>query len=197
MPEQLDEIIVWIQNLGPLAPVAYGILYALISLTGLSTAALTILAGTLFGVQVAMIVVVVSATIGAMIAFYLARYLRQRFVSDTARSSNPDGRFQRFIQRIEDNAQQRGFMIIALMRLSFLPYIPVSYAAGAVKKLKARDFLLATFLTNIFGSFVFIFLGASLTESWPLVLLAIVVLIGFLQIPKLIKRRQRDVTEKI
>lgn len=192
----VERIQVWVDDFGLLGPVVFGLLYIAISLTGLSTAALTILAGTLFSLPLALLVVVFFATCAAMIAFYLARYLRQTFVNENLPAAPDQNALQRFVQRIEDNAKTRGFMVIALMRLSFLPYIPVSYAAGAVKNLKARDFLLATFLTNIFGSFVFIFLGKSLTESWPLVILAIILLIAFLQLPQLIKRYQHDQPDK-
>lgn len=180
--ERLTEIII---NLGIWGPIVYILIYITVTIVGVSAAIFTILAGTLFGVKKALFIVVIGATIAASIAFFIARYFRENIFNS---NKNKKSKLDKIIKKIENNAESRGFVTIVILRLSFLPYIPLSYASGLVKKLKARDFILATFLTNIFGSFVFIFLGASITQSIPIFLGAIILVLLFMQIPKLIKK---------
>ena len=181
----IESIRAIVEGTGIFAPLIFMILYVIISLFGVSAAAMTILAGTLFGLVEGLIIVVIAATVSATIAFYVARYFSKRFIKKKIEDKNL---FDKLVDRIDKTAEKKGFMTIAILRLSFMPYIPLSYAAGLVKSLKSIDFVLATFITNIFGSFVFIFLGASIVESLPLFILAIILLILFLQLPKLIKK---------
>lgn len=182
----VDSIRGLIESKGIFGPIIFILLYIVISLFGISAAAMTILAGTLFGLLQGLIIVVIAATISATIAFYFARFFSERIIKN--KKKKDEGLFNKMVKKIEETAEKKGFMTIAILRLSFMPYILLSYAAGFVKTLKARDFILATFLTNIFGSFVFIFLGASIVESLPLFLLAIVLLILFFQVPKIVKK---------
>lgn len=174
-----DKISSFISSFGVFGPLVFGLLYIIISLFGISAAALTILAGVLFSLPVAMSVVVISATIVATLGFLISRYFSKYL-------SNKESKL---VKKVEEKCEKNGFLAIAILRLLFLPYMPLSYAAGLVKKLKLKDFVLATFLTNIFGSFFFIFLGYSLTKSLPYVIVAILLLIGFFQIPKLLKKK--------
>lgn len=103
--------------------------------------------------------------------------------------SNKSKPLQSIVNVIEKNCKDNGFTAIAILRLSFMPYIILSYAAGLVKTLRFRDFILATFLTNIFGSFVFIILGASLTQSWPLFIVAVVLVLLFTILSKHLKSK--------
>lgn len=177
----------FVNSFGPYSMTVFVLIYILITLFGFSAAIFTILAGTLFGVGWGLFLVVVAATVAAGIAFYIARYFSHKLASGTIKNKT----MQNIISKIEKNCEKNGFMAIAILRLSFMPYIPLSYGAGVVKTLKFRDFILATFLTNIFGSFVFIFLGASITQSLPLFIGAIILLILFMQTPKLIKKWEK------
>lgn len=181
-----QEISHFVNSFGIFAILIFGIIYVGVSLTGFSAVVLTILAGTLFGLWLGLIIVTISATISASIAFYISRFFAYRF-SGGEKIHNKT--IQSFIEKIEKNCEKNGFTTIAVLRLSFLPYIPLSYASGLVKTLKFRDFILATFLTNIFGSFVFIVLGASFTQSWPLFVGAVILVLLFTVISKYLKRR--------
>lgn len=182
----------FINSFGPLGATVFFILYIIITLFGFSAAIFTVLAGTLFGVKWGLILVVGAATLSATIAFFIARKFSKSML-DNRKINNKT--VHNIVTKIEKTAQDKGFMTIAILRLSFLPYIPLSYAAGLVKNLKSRDFILATFITNIFGSFVFIFLGASIMENLPLFLGAIVLVVAFSQLPKLIKKYMKKEVE--
>jgi uncharacterized membrane protein YdjX (TVP38/TMEM64 family) len=174
-----------VNSFGFWAPIIFILIYVFITIFGFSAAALTILAGLIFGVWKGLIVVVIGATLSGTIAFYIARILRNNFFSNKKLNSNL---IQKLSDRIEKTCKKNGFLTIAILRLSFMPYIPLSYAAGLVQNLKAKDFILATLLTNIFGSFVFIYLGNSITQSIPIFILAMILLLLFIQIPKLLDK---------
>lgn len=157
-----DALTELIESTGIWAPIVFALFYIAITLIGISAAFFTVLAGTLFGTVNGLIIVVISATISATIAFFITRFLSKEFLSD--KSSKKQSVVHGLIEKIDKQVEKNGFYAITILRLSFLPYIPLSYASGLVKKLKASDFILATFITNIFGSFVFIFLGDRIGE---------------------------------
>lgn len=179
----IDFLKSYVKSLGIFGPLAFIVIYIIFALTSFPATVLTISAGIIFGLWYGLLYVVIAATLAATIAFYIARYYREKFIEDRFKSKT----FKKIVTKIEDHAEKRGFFIITILRLSFMPFIPLSYASGLVKKLKAKDFILATILTDIIGSFVFIYLGFSITKSIPYFLLGVCLLILFLHIPKLVK----------
>lgn len=179
----------YIDGLGPLGVIAYCIIYIAMSLLGFSTILMTILAGTLFGLGVGMAIVVFSATLAAMIAFYISRYIKKSTVTKRPiNATNRTDQIQKVMNSIEDNAEKRGFIAILILRLSFVPYIAISFAAGLVSKLKVRDFLLATLLVNIFSSFVFIYLGDEFIKNVPLLFFVAAIVPLLILMPRMIRK---------
>ncbi|MCH8520202.1 MAG: VTT domain-containing protein [Nanoarchaeota archaeon] len=174
----------FLEPFGSYSMIIFALLYIIITLFGFSAVVFTVLAGTLFGIGWGLVIVVIAATLASGIAFYIARYFSTIFFKGEIKNQA----LHNLIEKIEKNCDKNGFTTIVILRLSFMPYIPLSYAAGLVKTLKFRDFILATFITNIFGSFVFIVLGASITKSWYVFVGAIMLVLLFTQFPKLIKK---------
>jgi|AntRauTorcE11897_2_1112592.scaffolds.fasta_scaffold16931_2 uncharacterized membrane protein YdjX (TVP38/TMEM64 family) len=181
----LGAIADYVDDSGSIGVIVFGLVYFGLILIGVSTAALTVIAGTLFGIITAMVVVVASATLSAAAAFMIARHAKHLLYKKTVGTTSELG----IVQRIDRAAKHNGFSAVAVMRLSFLPYIPVSYGAGFVRNLRFRDFIWATFVTNILRSFVFIFLGASFRESFPIFLVAIGVVVGYVLLSKKLRRK--------
>ncbi|MEX0668807.1 MAG: VTT domain-containing protein [Candidatus Saccharimonadales bacterium] len=184
----LGAIVTFVEDLGFMGIFVYGLIYFILSLVGISTAVLTVFAGTLFGVVLGMGVAITAATASATVAFYVARYAKKRLRTRFGGRNTNQG----IVHRIESTADTSGFSTIALMRLSFLPYIPVSYGAGLVDSLRFHHFFWATFLKNIFGAFVFVFLGASFREGLPFFLAAVALVIVYMLLSKRIKRKNRN-----
>jgi uncharacterized membrane protein YdjX (TVP38/TMEM64 family) len=184
----------WVQGLGWVGLLLYGILFILLGLLGVSKIAMTVLAGVLFGVYQAMVMTVIAATIAAVIAFFIARhfqnFLHRKLNKDRAKAHH--GKWQKLIYKIEQNAEKRGFFTIAILRLAFVPLMMTSYSAGLIKSLKFIEFFWAILLTNIYMHFVYIFVGTSWQQNLPIFLLAIVLLILFLQTPKIVKKYSGD-----
>lgn len=180
----------WVEPYGSLAIVAFGAIYTALSIIGVSKVAMTVLAGTLFGFLEALIVTVVASTAAAVIGFFLARRFRQFISRRLLQTTRHDKTtmLQSAVDTIESNAAQRGFFTVALLRLSLVPLMFLSYSSGLVQSLRARDFIAAIFLTNIYVNFVYIFLGFSLTESLPMFAAAVALLLLFMYLPQVIER---------
>ncbi len=187
----LEAIGEWVQGLGWIGLILYGVLFIVLGLLGLSKIAMTVLAGVLFGPVVAMIVTVIAATIAAVIAYYIAYHFQDTLYRRMKKNDKDKGsisKWHKLIYKIEQNAETRGFYTIAIVRLSFVPLMMTSYAAGLIRTLKFRDFFWAMLATNVYMHAVYIFVGTSWQQNLPIFLAAIALLLLFIQTPKLISK---------
>jgi uncharacterized membrane protein YdjX (TVP38/TMEM64 family) len=166
------------------------LIYFGVSISGVSALPLTILAGTLFGLFEGLLYVIIATTLSGSISFYIARYFRE-FVFRKKSGEKNKGVIRNIVNKIENNAKKRGFGIIFILRMSFVPYIMLSYASGFVKNLRFRDYILATIITNVIINFVLIFFGFSITKNLELAIVSTLFIIGlFLLVQFYIKRKK-------
>jgi len=170
----IDNINNFISQFGMVGPIIFILLYIFLILIGFSSAILSTTAGLLFGLRDGYIIVNISSIIGSSIAFYIGRNFENKL-----KKLEKIKKINFIIKQIRKNAKKNGFTTIFSLRLAFIPYIWLSYLGGLIKELKFKDFFLATFITNLFGSFIFIFLGFSITQSLPIFILGIILLILF------------------
>ncbi|MBL0226041.1 MAG: TVP38/TMEM64 family protein [Geobacteraceae bacterium] len=127
------------------------ILQTALSLPGAAILSLT--AGAIFGPLMGTVYAVVSASIGATLAFLVTRYLLRDLV------------LQRFGSRLEGmnrELEQRGLNYLLFLRLvPVFPFFLINLAAG-LTRLPLRTFMLGTLIGIIPGGFVFVNAGASL-----------------------------------
>lgn len=125
--EQLGDLREWIHLLGAWGPVVFVFLYAAAVVAALPGSALTVAAGALFGSVLGVIVVSLASTLGASLAFLVARY----FARDaTARWLSQNEKFRRLDQLTEDH----GAMIVALTRLvPLFPFNLLNYGFGLTR----------------------------------------------------------------
>ncbi len=186
----LEAIGTWVQDLGVIGFIIYGIAFIVFGMLGFSKVAMTLLAGVLFTFTEAMIITLVAATIASTLGFFVARYFHETVharLEAHAKKRQSDN-MQKLIYKIEQNAQDRGFIIISVLRLSFVPMMMMSYASGLIHTLRFRDFFWAILLTNVYMHFVYIFVGTSFRENFPLFILAVLALMLFYKTPKLVKK---------
>jgi uncharacterized membrane protein YdjX (TVP38/TMEM64 family) len=168
----------------------YGVAYVVLGMLGLSKIAMTVLAGAIFPLAEAWIVTVIAATVAATLGFYLTRHFKA-VLSRRIMKSQVDqqkSKLQSIIERIEKNAGERGFYTVAILRLSFVPLMFLSYASGLVTTLRSKEFISAILVTNAYVNFVYIFLGDSLTRNIAMFSVAIAVLLLSMWVPKIIER---------
>jgi uncharacterized membrane protein YdjX (TVP38/TMEM64 family) len=125
--------------------------------------------GLLFGTALGTPVSIVSATLGATLAFTIARHMGRDAAEQIAH-----GR----VRRAREWIGGRGFLSVLYARLApGLPYSLVNYAAG-LAPIRARDFVLATAIGCAPRAFAYTALGGSLHDlSKPEALVAIGILV--------------------
>lgn len=114
---------------------------------------LTIAAGVLFGPVVGIPVAVVAATGSALVAFQVGKTFSPAAMCEGEGAS--------VIDRWSGRMREESFLTVMLMRLAFLPYDLVNYAAGFVR-IHPGAFVAATALGSLPGTVAFVLAGASL-----------------------------------
>ena len=172
----IENLQLLVKNSGVWAPVIFILLYIILILFGFSAGVMTVTAGIIFNPYLAFALVMVASLTGATIAFLIGKHFRNK-LKNLEKSNHK--KIKKILKKIEDNSKNHGFMTILTLRIAFVPFIWLSYLSGAVKEMKFKPFITATLLTNIFGAFVYIFLGFSITQNLPLLIGAIIVVIIF------------------
>lgn len=145
---------------GPLAPFAYALLYAVVTLSPLPKSVFTLAAGAVFGVAVGLPVVVAGATGGAVLAYYLARLLGRDAVQRLTGVS---------VARYDAWLARSGLQAVLVARLlPIIPFTVVNYLAG-LTALRLRVLVLGTVVGILPATTAYVVLGAYGSEpgSWP------------------------------
>jgi uncharacterized membrane protein YdjX (TVP38/TMEM64 family) len=117
----------WLQGLGPLGPLIYFVIYIIAVIATVPNGALSIAAGILFGSVVGVILVSLAATVGAALAFLIARHF---LLESTVNWLGDNHHYQRLDRLMEEH----GAIVVALTRL--IPIFPsnfLSYGFGLTK----------------------------------------------------------------
>ena len=100
------------------------------------------------------------------------------------------------LQGYFDRMRKNSFETIFFMRLVFLPYDLVNYAAGFLK-IRYLPFILATILGSLPGTVSFVLFGASSgldkgtpNFDWRIFAVSVLIFVASLLISRLLKRRQ-------
>ncbi len=144
----------WVASNGILAPILFGLAYILIVALSLPIASLaTLVIGFLFGIVVGSVVVVICATIGAIILFLAARYALGDYLRGKAGPA---------VKRMEKGFQEDAFSYLMVLRLvPLFPFFLVNLVP-AFLGVSTRIFALATFIGIIPGSIVYVSVGNGL-----------------------------------
>jgi uncharacterized membrane protein YdjX (TVP38/TMEM64 family) len=133
----LPQFTLWVRDLGWAGPIVFMAGYLVAELLLVPASLLTLAAGALFGVAPGTVYVLISATVGAGIAFLLARHSLRRRVEGWMRG-NP-----RFAA-IDEAIAREGWKIVFLLRLSpAFPFVILNYALG-LTRIRFVDYLWAS-----------------------------------------------------
>ena len=179
-----------VEDAGALAPLVYGVAYALAVTVILPASPLTVAAGVLFGPVVGVVTVLVGATTGAVGAFGIARIVGRGPVEQLA---------GRRVQAVDRFVAERGLVALLLLRL--LPVIPfgVLNLVAGVTVLRLRDYIIATALGIVPATVAFVVVGGTLDDpTSPAFLVAVgllvVVTVGGALGARRLRRRDLDAT---
>jgi uncharacterized membrane protein YdjX (TVP38/TMEM64 family) len=148
-----NDLVAQIESYDPaLTRLVYVALYILGTVFLLPGVILSFIGGLLFGVWEGTLYTWIGATIGATAAFFLARLLGREFVNQLL-----GGKFR----SLDDRVRERGFVSVFLLRLvPLFPFNGVNFGCG-LTSVRPRDYVLATALGIIPGTFVYQYLFAN------------------------------------
>lgn len=176
----------WVSDAGPLAPLWFVLAYAAATVLFAPGSILTLAGGALFGPLLGTLYNLTGATLGAALAFLIARYLAGNWVANRA-----GGRLQHMI----DGVEKEGWRFVAFVRLvPLFPFNILNYALG-LTRIKFVHYLLATYICMLPGALAYTYLGYAGREAvgggGDLVqksLLALALLAAVMFLPRLVRR---------
>jgi len=179
----------WVRDAGPVAPLLFMLIYALAAVLFLPGSVVTLAGGALFGPVLGTFYNLTGATLGATLAFLVARYLAADWVSKKA-----GGRVRQLIKGVEGE----GWQFVAFVRLvPLFPFNLLNYALG-LTRLRLLPYVLATYVFMLPGAFAYTYLGYAGREAVAggegmiqkgLLALALLAVVAFL--PRLIGNLRR------
>jgi len=148
----------YVRGLGALGYVVYTVVYALCVVAFVPASILTLGAGAIFGFVGGTIVVVIGATIGATLAFLLARtVMRKRVEAMTAKSAK--------FRALDRAIASEGTKIVFLVRLAVVfPFTYINYAFG-LTAIPLWRYVIATLFGIIPATAAFVFASSAATSA--------------------------------
>ena len=151
--DQVHALLAWVDDQGLIGPLLFIIVMALVVVLMIPGVMLTTGAGFVFGVIEGTIAVVLGTTLGATIAFLLARY---GFSNRAAGVIRRHGR----LKAISDHFATEGWKIVLVTRLvPFFPFKLSNYVFG-LTKMPLRGFVLGTLIGEVPLSAHNVYLGS-------------------------------------
>jgi uncharacterized membrane protein YdjX (TVP38/TMEM64 family)/rhodanese-related sulfurtransferase len=179
----------WIHDAGAIAPLLFMLVYALAAVLFLLGAVMTLAGGALFGPVLGTLYNLTGATLGATLAFLIARYLASDWVAKKA-----GGRVKQLINGVEGE----GWRFVAFVRLvPLFPFNLLNYALG-LTRLRLLPYIIATYIFMLPGAVAYTYLGYAGREAVAggegmiqkgLLALALLAVVAFL--PRLIGNLRR------
>jgi uncharacterized membrane protein YdjX (TVP38/TMEM64 family) len=148
----------YVRGLGALGYVVYIIVYAICVVAFVPASILTLGAGAIFGFVGGTIVVVIGATIGATLAFLLARtVMRRRVEGMTAKNAK--------FRALDRAIAGEGTKIVFLVRIAVVfPFTYINYAFG-LTAIPLWRYVVATFFGILPATAAFVFAGSAATSA--------------------------------
>lgn len=140
-----------IQDLGAVGILLFILGYALATVAFVPGSLLTLAAGAVYGIGRGTAIVFVAATLGASLAFLVARYVARSAVETRLQGHEKFSAVDRAVGR-------QGFRIVTLLRLSpIFPFNALNYALG-LTRVRFRDYVLAS-IGMLPGTLLYVYYG--------------------------------------
>ena len=140
----------WVKSAGIAAPLLFMAAYILATVLFLPGSVLTLAGGALFGPVWGTLYNLTGATIGATIAFFIARYLASDWVA-----KKMGGRTRRLVNGVE----AEGWRFVAFVRLvPLFPFNLLNYALG-LTRINAWHYVITSFIAMLPGAIAYTYLG--------------------------------------
>jgi uncharacterized membrane protein YdjX (TVP38/TMEM64 family) len=185
----------WVDGLGVWGPLAFIGGYALATVLFVPGSLLTLAGGAIFGLAKGTLIVFLGASIGAALAFLIARYVARRPIERRLQENDK-------VAAIDRAVAKEGRKIVFLLRLTpALPFTLLNYALG-LTKVRFIDYLLACFgmlpgtllyvyYGKVAGDITTIAAGAGTQRDWKSYTLLAVGLVAAIAVTAVITRVAR------
>jgi pyruvate/2-oxoglutarate dehydrogenase complex dihydrolipoamide dehydrogenase (E3) component/uncharacterized membrane protein YdjX (TVP38/TMEM64 family) len=151
-----EKIRTWVASFGIWSPLVFIVLYAVSLPLLIPASPFSVVAGGLFGPYLGTLYTITGATLGASLAFILARFFGKSFVKNYLEEKFSS------IQKINNKLEDFGFTTILLIRLiPIFPFTAASFSFG-LTKMKFSHFFFGTLLGSLPGTFAYVSLGSGL-----------------------------------
>lgn len=185
----LEATVTWVAGFGLIAPLVYTALRVVSAVLLVPGLFLSLAAGVLFGPVWGAVYNLIASTLGAVLAFLVARYLAAHWVEQRL-----GGRLKKIVEGVE----AEGWKFVAFVRLvPLFPYNILNYALG-LTRIKLSHFTFASFVCMIPGDVAYVYIGyagreamAGNESSIQLGLIALGLLACIVFLPSLVKRIRR------
>lgn len=142
----------WIGGLGIWGPVVLALVYVVATVLFVPGTILTLAAGALFGLVVGTVTVSIASTLGAALAFLIARYVARDKTAAMA------GRNRKF-SAIDKAIGEGGWKIVAMLRLSpAIPFNLQNYLYG-LTPVRFWTCIATSWVAMLPGTFLYVYLG--------------------------------------
>jgi len=185
-PQALEQ---WVHNAGFAGPIVFMMIYAIGTVFFLPGSVLTLAGGAIFGPVLGTLYNLTGATIGATLAFLVARYLASDWVEQKV-----GGR----LKQLKEGVEEEGWRFVAFVRLvPLFPFNILNFALG-LTRIRLWHYVLASFICMLPGGIAYTYLGYAGREAIAggegliqkgLIALALLACTAFL--PRLIKHLRR------
>jgi uncharacterized membrane protein YdjX (TVP38/TMEM64 family)/rhodanese-related sulfurtransferase len=146
----------WVHDAGPAAPLVFMLIYAAAAVLFLPGSVLTLAGGALFGPLLGTFYNLTGATLGAALAFLIARYLASDWIAEKA-----GGRVRQLMRGVETE----GWRFVAFVRLvPLFPFNLLNYALG-LTRLRLIPYLIASYVFMLPGAVAYSYLGYAGREA--------------------------------
>jgi uncharacterized membrane protein YdjX (TVP38/TMEM64 family) len=180
--DHLKALQAWIGDLGYWGPLVFVVLYSITTVAALPGSVMSVFAGAVFGPVVGVAAVIFGATLGASLAFLVARYFAREAVSSWLSSKEK-------FRQLDDLTEKQGAIMVAVTRLvPLFPFNLLNYGFG-LTKVPFWTYVGWSFLCMLPGTVLYVVGASAVTEAlaegrvpWVLVVVvaAILVIITFL-----------------
>ncbi len=146
----------WLESAGMAAPLLFMAIYALGTVLFLPGSVMTLAGGALFGPVLGTFYNLTGATLGAALAFLIARYLASDWVERRTGGK---------LKRLKEGVEQEGWRFVAFVRLvPLFPFNLLNYALG-LTRIRFWHYVVASYLCMLPGAIAYTYLGYAGREA--------------------------------
>jgi uncharacterized membrane protein YdjX (TVP38/TMEM64 family) len=151
----IERFQVYMLEMGALAPLIFIGFYSMCLLFFIPASVPTSIGGLVFGEWYGLLLNVIGAMIGGSMSFFLGRYLLRDFAAKLLTIGH--------FKALDDKVEEHGFSIMIYLRLLFVPFTYLSFAAG-LSRIRFWQFFWGTFAGVIPGLAVVTFLISAIKK---------------------------------